>query len=56
MDEVRSTPAMAGLLPDDGSAMHIVGNFRQRGLRVDSPFFGKNEKCDGCGISKSMEK
>lgn len=19
-------------------------------------FFGKNEKCDGCGISKSMEK
>ena len=41
MDEVRSTPAMAGLLPDDGSAMHIVGNFRQRGLRVDSPFFGK---------------
>jgi len=19
-------------------------------------FFGKNDKCDGCGISKSMEK
>ena len=40
MDEVRSTPAMAGLLPDDGSAMHIVGNFRQRGLKEGSPFFG----------------
>ena len=41
MDEVRSTPAMAGLLPDDGSAMHIVGNFRQRGLKEGSPFFGR---------------
>ena len=41
MDEVRSTPAMAGLLPDDGSAMHIVGNFRQRGLKEGSPFFGQ---------------
>jgi hypothetical protein len=41
MDEVRATPAMAGLLPDDGSAMHIVGNFRQRGLKEGSPFFGK---------------
>jgi hypothetical protein len=41
MDEVRANPAMAGLLPDDGSAMHIVGNFRQRGLKEGSPFFGK---------------
>ena len=41
MDEVRATPAMAGLLPDDGSALHMVGNFRQRGLTKGSPFFGK---------------
>ena len=41
MDEVRANPAMAGLLPDDGSALHIVGNFRQRGLKAESPFFGK---------------
>ena len=40
MDEVATTPAMAGLLPDDGSAYHIVGNFRQRGLKEGSPFFG----------------
>lgn len=46
MDEVASTPAMDGLLPNDGSAYHIVGNFRQRGLKEGSPFFGtilKNE-------------
>jgi hypothetical protein len=41
MDEIRTTPAMAGLLPDDGSALHIVGNFRQRGLKAGSPFFGR---------------
>ena len=41
MDEVRADPAMAGLLPDDGSALHIVGNFRQRGLKAGSPFFGE---------------
>lgn len=40
MDEVAATPAMAGLLPDDGSVYHIVGNFRQRGLKEGSPFFG----------------
>lgn len=40
MDEVAATPGMAGLLPDDGSAYHIVGNFRQRGLKEGSPFFG----------------
>lgn len=39
MDEVRTNPAMAGLLPDDGSALHIVGNFRQRGLKEGSSFF-----------------
>jgi len=41
MDEIKDNPAMAGLLPDDGSALHIVGNFRQRGLNKGSPFFGK---------------
>ena len=40
MDEIRADPAMSGLLPDDGSALHIVGNFRQRGLKAESPFFG----------------
>jgi hypothetical protein len=52
MDEVRTTPAMAGLLPDDGSAMHMVGNFRQRGLGKGSPFFGTILKEEDLTIDK----
>lgn len=52
MDEIRTNPAMAGLLPDDGSALHMVGNFRQRGLKAGSPFFDTILKQDDLTIDK----